>query len=128
MTKRPASPEDVTRIVKYAQQHLACPDCGAAPGEPCTRPGRGRSVCRSRFVDAAIAIRQQAKAAARSPEQEAELAAILATLPRVSSAEIEAGRSPADGFTRKQLAEWQVPWPPPSGWLRALLGEEDVSP
>ncbi len=89
--------------------------------------GPGRTVCKSRYIAAAIAIRRQAKAERRTPEQEAELAAILARLPRVSAEEIEAGRSPAGGFTRAQLAKWGVPWPPPVGWLRALLRDEGGS-
>ena len=97
------------------------PTAALRPAEPCTRPGPGRSVCKSRYIDAAIAVRQHDKAVRRTPEQ----AAILAGLPRVSREEIEAGRSAAGGFTRAQLAQWRVPWPPPSGWLRALLREED---
>ena len=126
MTKRPASPEDMKRIAEHAQQHLMCEDCAAAPGEPCTRPGSGRSVHKSRYVSAAIEVRRQARAAQRTPEQEAELAVVLAMLPRMSAAEVEAGRSAAGGFTRAQLAAWGVPWPPPAGWLRTLLREEDV--
>ena len=122
---RPASPEEARRIAAYAQQHLRCEDCGAGPSDPCTRPAGGRSVHKPRYIAAAIAIRRQAKAERRTPEQAAELAAILARLPRVSAEEIEAGRSPAGGFTRKQLAAWSVPWPPPTGWLAALLREED---
>jgi hypothetical protein len=40
--------------------------------------------------------------------------------------EIEAGKSPAGGFTRKQLAKWGVPWPPPRGWKEKLLRGEPV--
>ena len=122
---RPASPEDVRKIVTHAQEHLPCHDCGAAPGGPCTQPGRGRTICKSRYVAAAIAIRRQAKAERRTPEQAAELAAVLARLPRLSREEVEAGRSPAGGFTRAQLAARTVPWPPPAGWLQALLRGED---
>jgi hypothetical protein len=111
---RPASPKDARKIAGHARQHLPCDDCGVPPGEPCTRPGGGRTVCKSRFVAAAIAIRRQAKAKRRTPEQAAELAAILARLPRLTPEEIESGRSPAGGFTRKQLAAWEVPWPPPA--------------
>jgi hypothetical protein len=118
---RPASPEEARKIAAHARQYLPCDDCGAAPGEPCTRPGKGRTVCKPRYIAAAVAIRRQEKAARRTPEQ----AAILAGLPRISREEVEAGRSPAGGFTRAQLAQWGVPWPPPSGWLRALLREED---
>ena len=105
---RRMSPEDARQIAGRATQHLPCHDCGAAPGGPCTQPGRGRTVCKSRFVAAAIATRRQARAERRTPEQTAELAAILAGLPRLSREEVEAGRSPAGGFTKKQLAAWGV--------------------
>ena len=124
---RPASPEDVRKIVAHAQERLPCHDCGAASGGPCTQPGRGRTVCKSRYIAAAVAIRRQAKAERRTPEQEAELAEVLARLPRLTLEEVEAGRSPAGGFTRKHLAAWGVPWPPPAGWLQALLRDEDGS-
>jgi hypothetical protein len=122
MTKWRTSPEDVRRIVARAQGHEPCTDCGAPPGQPCARPGPGRSVCKSRFLSAAIMVRRQDRAARQTPEQ----AAILAGLPQISREELEAGRSAAGGFTRKQLAQWGVPWPPPAGWLRALLREEDI--
>ena len=66
---RPAPPEDVRKIVTHAQEHLPCHDCGAAPGGPCTQPARGRTVCKSRYVAAAIAIRRQAKAERRTPSR-----------------------------------------------------------
>lgn len=34
--------------------------------------------------------------------------------------EIEAARTPAGGWTKDQLAQWGVPWPPPKGWKRKL--------
>ncbi|MFC4560581.1 hypothetical protein ACFO4E_01795 [Nocardiopsis mangrovi] len=34
--------------------------------------------------------------------------------------EIDAARTPAGGWTREQLAEWGVPWPPPKGWRKRL--------
>jgi len=89
------------------------------------RPGQDR--LQVRYIAAAIAIRRQAKAEQRTPQQAAELAAILAGLPRLTPEEVEAGRSPAGGFTGKQLAGWGVPWPPPAGWLQALLRSEDGS-
>ena len=77
MTKWRTSPEDVRRIVAHAQDHEPCTDCGAPLGQPCTRPGPGRSVCKSCFRSAAIAVRRQDKAAHRTPEQ----VAVLASLP-----------------------------------------------
>jgi hypothetical protein len=124
---RRASPEEARRIAEHARQNKTCDDCGAAPGEPCIQPGKGRSVHKPRYIAAAIAIKRQEKAARRTPEQAAELAAILAVLPRLTPEEVEAGRSPVGGFTRKQLAVWGVPWPPPAGWLQALLRGEDGS-
>lgn len=40
--------------------------------------------------------------------------------------EIEAGKSPAGGFTRKQLEAWGVPWPPRKGWKEDLLNGRPV--
>ena len=34
--------------------------------------------------------------------------------------EVLQARTPAGGWTRQQLAEWGVPWPPPKGWRRDL--------
>lgn len=39
--------------------------------------------------------------------------------------EIEAGKTKAGGYTRKQLEQWGVPWPPPAGWRRRLLREAE---
>ncbi|MCC3275282.1 MULTISPECIES: hypothetical protein [unclassified Arthrobacter] len=38
--------------------------------------------------------------------------------------EIDAARTPSGGFTKQQLAEWGISWPPPRGWRRKL--EEEV--
>ncbi|MFD4257599.1 TnsA endonuclease N-terminal domain-containing protein [Streptomyces sp. NPDC058534] len=38
-----------------------------------------------------------------------------------SPEDIEAARSPAGGWSRKQLADWGVPWPPPKGWKERLI-------
>jgi hypothetical protein len=35
-------------------------------------------------------------------------------------AEIEAKRTLRGGWSRAQLAEWGVPWPPPKGWKKRL--------
>lgn len=47
---------------------------------------------------------------------------------RLSEEQIEAGRSPKGGWSRKQLAEWGVSWPPSKGWKRRLLGWDDPKP
>lgn len=39
---------------------------------------------------------------------------------------IEAGKSAKGGWTRAQLAEWGVPWPPPKGWKEALIAGRPV--
>lgn len=44
--------------------------------------------------------------------------------PPISAAEIEAGKSAAGGWSRKQLAAWGVPWPPPKGWKDHLMAEK----
>jgi hypothetical protein len=44
---------------------------------------------------------------------------------RLTDAQIEAGRSPAGGWTRKQLATWGVPWPPPKGWRKKLTEQPE---
>lgn len=41
--------------------------------------------------------------------------------------EIEAGRSEKGGFSKEQLAKWGVPWPPPKGWVDALLAGQTMS-
>lgn len=38
----------------------------------------------------------------------------------VTLEEIEAGKTPAGGWTKEQLARWGVPWPPPRGWKERL--------
>lgn len=111
------SPEDVQKIAAHARLNLTCLECGAGPGEPYIRP-TGRSVHKGRYMAAAIELRRQERDARRTPEEAAELAAILAGLPRVSREEIEACRTPAGGysFTRERLAAWGVPTRrPPDG-------------
>jgi hypothetical protein len=129
--RKPAmAPEEAQRIAAHARQCLACQACGAGPGALCIGPGRGRTVCKSRFIAAAIELKRQDQAARQTPAQAAERAAILAGLPQVSREEIEACRTPADGysFTRDRLAAWGVPWPPPAGWRQALQRGQDDAP
>lgn len=40
-----------------------------------------------------------------------------------SPTEIEARRTPAGGWTKVQLAQWGVPWPPSKGWRQKLVRE-----
>jgi hypothetical protein len=35
--------------------------------------------------------------------------------------DIESARTPSGGWTKAQLAEWGVAWPPPKGWKAALI-------
>jgi hypothetical protein len=35
-------------------------------------------------------------------------------------AEVEAAMTPKGGFSRASLAKLGVPWPPPSGWRKAI--------
>jgi hypothetical protein len=41
---------------------------------------------------------------------------------RPTRREIEAAKTANGGWTKAQLAEWGVPWPPPPGWKKRLLG------
>lgn len=34
--------------------------------------------------------------------------------------EVAAAQTSNGGWSRKQLAEWGIPWPPPTGWRRYL--------
>jgi hypothetical protein len=116
-------------IAAHAQEHLACNDCGVVPGEPCDQPG-GRIVCKSRYISAAIAVRRQAKAGQQIPEQAAERAVVLASLPKVPREEIEKCRTPRGGysFTRAWFLEHGLPYPPIAGWRQAVErddGSED---
>ncbi|MEU4847960.1 hypothetical protein [Streptomyces gilvosporeus] len=48
-----------------------------------------------------------------------------------SPEEVAAAQTPTGGWSKKQLAEWGVPWPPPTGWRKHLEAKwkgEDVGP
>ncbi|WP_457513289.1 hypothetical protein [Streptomyces sp. TE33382] len=34
--------------------------------------------------------------------------------------EVTAAQTPNGGWTKKQLAEWGIPWPAPQGWRKHL--------
>jgi hypothetical protein len=55
--------------------------------------------------------------------ERAEAKRICASAPvrLVMDAEIDPKRTEKGGWTRRQLAEWGVPWPPPKGWRSALV-------
>lgn len=40
---------------------------------------------------------------------------------KISEDEILAARSPKGAWTKKTLAEWGVPWPPPGGWKACII-------
>lgn len=40
---------------------------------------------------------------------------------RLTAREINAKRTPKGSWTRAQLAEWGVAWPPPRGWRKLLI-------
>jgi hypothetical protein len=57
----------------------------------------------------------------RIQQQNLELPLDTPDLKRPTAAEIDAARTPDGGWTRDQLAEWGVPWPPPKGWRKRLI-------
>lgn len=46
---------------------------------------------------------------------------------RVTLEEVLAARTPRGGWTKKQLAEWGVDWPPTTGWIKRLTGDTSAS-
>ena len=42
-----------------------------------------------------------------------------------SAVEIDRARTPKGAWSKAQLAEWGVPWPPPGGWKRHLESEAE---
>jgi hypothetical protein len=45
---------------------------------------------------------------------------------KLTDAQIEAAKSPRGAWTKKTLAAWGVPWPPPKGWRRALISGRPI--
>lgn len=41
--------------------------------------------------------------------------------------QIEAARTPNGGWTKAQLAQWGISWPPPKGWKRALESSRRIT-
>ena len=57
-------------IAGHAWASTMCPTCGAEPGSACTPPpDPPRTVCRERFVAAAIELKNRRRAAEPSPEE-----------------------------------------------------------
>lgn len=46
---------------------------------------------------------------------------------RVTLEEVLAARTPRGGWTKKQLAEWGVDWPPTTGWIKRLTGDPSAN-
>jgi hypothetical protein len=42
--------------------------------------------------------------------------------------EIERAKTPNGGWTKDQLAEWGVSWPPPKGWRKNLIRKDNKAP
>jgi hypothetical protein len=71
------------------------------------KPAKSKPVCKA--------------SGARWPEEPPDPPAVLEDLAAVPSPEaVESARTPSGGWTRAQLAEWHVPWPPPHGWKNRL--------
>lgn len=45
---------------------------------------------------------------------------------RVTIEEIMAARTPRGGWTKAQLLEWGISWPPEKGWAKRLTGDEST--
>lgn len=45
---------------------------------------------------------------------------------KITLEEVMKARTPKGGWTKKQLSEWGVPWPPPKGWLRKLTKKKAI--
>jgi hypothetical protein len=41
-------------------------------------------------------------------------------------AEIESKKTKSGGWTKKTLAEWGIPWPPPKGWKEKLILDSKI--
>jgi hypothetical protein len=41
--------------------------------------------------------------------------------------EIMSKQTERGGWTKKQLAKWQVPWPPPKDWKELMIRRETLS-
>lgn len=129
MTRRKTPPEDAQRIAGHARQHLACEDCGATPGELCIHPGSGRTVCKARFIAAAIALKRQARASQRTPEQQTDLEAVLAALPKIPKSEFAAITTERGGLraTREWFLAHGIDYPPPTGWRANTMSSSPLS-
>lgn len=77
------------------------------------------SVVKVTFADGRTETRYQSSFRKRKPRARS-LRPVKFEKGADMKAMIEAGRTPAGGFTRKQLAAWGVPWPPPQGWRKEL--------
>lgn len=94
-TPRPRIP-----VSRLQARTVWCPACEADPGEKCRGPRGPREACHLERIHA-YAITHMG-------------------IPAPSPDQVLAAQSDRGGWTKAQLAEWGVPWPPPKGWRRAL--------
>ena len=45
---------------------------------------------------------------------------------RVTLEEVLAKRTPRGSWTRRQIEEWGLEWPPTAGWIKRLTGDENA--
>ena len=45
---------------------------------------------------------------------------------KVTLEEVLAKRTPRGSWTRKQIEEWGLEWPPRAGWIKRLTGDENA--
>jgi hypothetical protein len=43
---------------------------------------------------------------------------------KLTTSDVENAKTVNGGWTKKQLTDWGVSWPPAKGWKKALLGSE----
>jgi hypothetical protein len=78
-------------------------------------------VRRKRKRSPAKEAKRQQRLARKAERHKTAVAAFFAAEgPAISVAAIEAARTSKGGWTRKQLAAWGAPWPPPKGWKEHL--------
>ncbi len=83
---------------------------------PSALSGEERKAARKRNIDA-----YRVSKGLRPLEFVKHTRADIKPVKPMTKADIEAGRTPAGGFTRATLESWGVPWPPPKHWRKTLV-------